>query len=335
MGCLSLEQRVGHPLEAHALRLKSKASRGLGDPGENWRDRLFFGLHMIALSVASARWIEIAPVESRFRGLMPLRPLPAPSFYVETHPGQFESTAATVGPWSGALQHGGPPCALLARALARLPGAPEGARLTRIAVEILSPVPVAPLTVEASVLRPGGKIALLEASASAGGKVVLRARAWRMTAAPGRSPEVERIEAPPFSESSEPITWGTPSSAFGYGDALEWKFAAGAMNDPGPATAWTRLRIPLVSGEEPSPVERMLTMLDAANGISAELDPKQWTFVPVDLIASLTRHPKGEWMAMAANTALGSEGIGLTRAELFDREGLVGRSLHTLWVEPR
>lgn len=71
-------------------------------------------------------------------------------------PDRFASTRATVGPWDPSLQHGGPPIALVARTMDRLPTAP-GMRLARVSVALLGPVPVDELTLEAEVVRPGAR----------------------------------------------------------------------------------------------------------------------------------------------------------------------------------
>ena len=44
----------------------------------------------------------------------------AGSYYVATGPDTYESTSATASPWDDTLQHGGPPAALLARAVEML-----------------------------------------------------------------------------------------------------------------------------------------------------------------------------------------------------------------------
>jgi hypothetical protein len=120
-----------------------------------------------------------------------------------------------------------------------------------------------------------------------------------------------------------------------YKDALEWRFVEGEFDAPGPATAWTRLRVPLVAGEEPTPLERLLVMADAASGISAALDWSAWMFVNVDLGVHLARPPRGEWMAMDARTDIGPTGMGLCTSTLYDAEGAVGVSTQTLLVGPR
>jgi hypothetical protein len=259
----------------------------------------------------------------------------AEAFYLSHEKNRFFSTTATVGPWSPALQHGGPPSALLGRALERLPARP-GVRIARISVEILGPIPLDTLTVAAEVVRPGRSVEMLTASASAGDRAVLRATAWRIAAEEGRSPAIGLDgPAPPPLPGPQPQTFFAGVERFPYGDALEWRFVEGGYDQLGPATVWTRCRIPLVRGEEISPLCRLLAMADSANGVSAELPFWRFTFVPVDLNVVLHRHPRGEWVGMSARTIIERDGVGLTQTRLFDPEGYIGSSLHTLYVAPR
>ena len=71
-------------------------------------------------------------------------------------------------------------------------------------------------------------------------------------------------------------------------------------SEPGPATVWSRCRIPLVAGEPLTGLTRLVTMVDSANGISWELPLGRFTFVPVDMNLVLRRLPEGEWVGMAA-----------------------------------
>ena len=122
---------------------------------------------------------------------------------------------------------------------------------------------------------------------------------------------------------------------FGYGAALEWRFVEGAFDELGPATVWSRPRLPLLPGEPPSDFGRLLLMVDSANGISAELMPSKYTFVPVELTVAVERHPRTEWVGMRAQTTIAPDGIGLTRAALFDEAGYLGVAIQTLFVAPR
>jgi len=52
-------------------------------------------------------------------------------------------------------------------------------------------------------------------------------------------------------------------------DAMEIRFVQGAFREPGPATAWFRLRRPLVAGEPTSPFARAAAAGDFGNGIAS------------------------------------------------------------------
>jgi len=257
-----------------------------------------------------------------------------PAFYERAGEGRFRATRATVGPWSPDLQHGGPPSALLAHVLDGLDPRP-GARLARLSVELLGPVEVGEMEVRAAVERPGKRIQLLSARASVNGREVMRALAWQILAQPGRSPERgARDPAPPLPP-QQPQTFFAGQGSFPYGESLEWRFTEGHFDRPGPATVWTRCRIPLVAGEPFSGLCRLVAMVDSANGISAELPLEGWTFVPVDLTIVLHREPEGAWIGMSAATTIEADGVGACRTRLFDARGSLGASLHTLFVAPR
>ena len=83
-------------------------------------------------------------------------------FYEPAGEGMFVATAATAGPWSPHAQHGGPPSALAARAM-ELHEPDEGQRLSRVAVDILRPVPVGKISVRVQTVRPGRRVTLLSA----------------------------------------------------------------------------------------------------------------------------------------------------------------------------
>ena len=85
-----------------------------------------------------------------------------------------------------------------------------------------------------------------------------------------------------------------------YHRALEWRFATGSFNAPGPASAWTRPTCELVAGEPMTPLQHLLVMTDAASGISAALDWNTMSFANVDLSLALHRAPQGEWLGMDA-----------------------------------
>ncbi len=64
------------------------------------------------------------------------------------------------GPWDPSMQHGSPPAALVVWAAEAIP-TPVPMRIARVTVDLMRPVPVAPLTIESEVLREGRKISAL------------------------------------------------------------------------------------------------------------------------------------------------------------------------------
>jgi hypothetical protein len=258
----------------------------------------------------------------------------ATSFYVPLAKDRFRATDATVGPWDSKLQHGSPPAALLARTIER--SLPRGdARIAEMTFAFLGPVPVGELAVDVEVLRPGARVERSRARLSVAGRAVLEATAWRIAVAADRVPRVAAPDPLPPLPGPQEQKLFPDVPPFGYGEALEWRFAEGAFDQLGPATVWSRARIPLLEGEELSPICRLLIMVDSANGLSAELPLSKYMCVPVELYVSLQRHPRGEWVAMRARTSLEPDGVGLTRAELFDEEGFIGVASQTLFAAPR
>ena len=261
------------------------------------------------------------------------RKLP-PGFFLLKGENIFEPTEATIGPWSADLQHGGPPCALLAFALRTFPG-PDDFQVARLTIEFLGPVPVKPCEIKVTRIRQGKRIELLRGEYLADGKCCLVASAWRLQIESGSTnPLADDFQIPEIPPPQEFRSF-PGISYFPYGDALEWRFTQGGYDSLGPATVWTRPRIPLVAGHDLHGLEALILMVDSANGISAELDIREWTFVPVDLTIGLYRQPGGEWTGMSARTVMGSEGIGQSSTVVFDCQGKVGQSLHTLFIRPK
>src|SRR5665213_4139911 len=83
------------------------------------------------------------------------------------------------GPWSPDALHGGPVAALVTRAVEQR-ATDDGLQLARVTVELLRPVPLAPLTVATSLVRPGRKVQLVDVVVEAGDVEVAWGRALRI-----------------------------------------------------------------------------------------------------------------------------------------------------------
>ncbi|HEY4928059.1 MAG TPA: thioesterase family protein [Acidimicrobiales bacterium] len=240
------------------------------------------------------------------------------------------------GPWSPDSLHGGPVAAAVVRETERSVPADDGLRTTRITLELLRPVGTAPLTVTGAVVRPGRKVQVVDTVVEQGGVEVAWARAVRM--------RVDLTLHVPVPDTLEDPAPGPPSAGVpvpfrvsdypGFHNAgVEIRYLSGRIDRAGPATAWFRLAVPVVAGEQPSPEQRAVAVSDFGNGISAELDFATATFINPDLSVHLLRPPVGEWICLDARTRFGPPGTGLAESALWDGEGRVGRALQSLYVE--
>jgi hypothetical protein len=237
----------------------------------------------------------------------------------------------TRGPWDPDAQHAGPPSALLARAI-ELCEPHRGVRVGRMTVEILAPVPIAPLTLSASVVRPGRSVEMVEASLAGPDGDVMRARAWRLAEA-DITADWEQDEPPPGPEDAAALEFFATGERVGWHTAMEIVFARGKFLEPGPATVWMRPRVALVEGEEFTPLQRVMVAADGGNGVSAPLDWSGFIFINTDLTVHLLRPPEGEWVCLDAVTHV--DGIGMTDTALWDERGRIGRAAQTLLVRAR
>jgi len=276
------------------------------------------------------------------------------SFYIPAGQDAWLATSHTTGPWDARAQHGGPPSALLGRAIQRCE--PRGDMIiARFTCEILGAIPVGEIRVRARLARPGRSVQLLEAVASADGRDVARATAWRVLrtdspqAAPRSAPPALPEEAPAPPGGTPPAPPGealeappgetppAPASGWvdGYLSAIEWRPVHGHFTEPGPATVWARMRYPLVPGEETGPLERVLAIADSGNGVSSELDLRQWRFINPELTVHLHREAVGEWICLDARTVISTGGAGLATSVLSDADGPVGVGAQSLLIGPR
>jgi len=251
------------------------------------------------------------------------------AFYLPSGAGRFESTTHTAGPWDQRSQHAGPPAALLGRALEALEPR-DGTLIARVTFDILGPVPVAEVEVEARVARPGRTVELLEAELKADGRVAMTARAWRLPVTTARA--AGELDTPPPPRPPEPTP---PPHDFGYGHAVDLRFARGGWFEPGPACAWTRLRVGIVPDEEPTPLQRVLAVADSGNGISAVLAWDDWLFINPELTVHVLRPAEGEWVVLDAATSIAPGGAGVARSVLSDARGPVAYGAQSLLVAPR
>ena len=199
-------------------------------------------------------------------------------------------------------------------------------------------MPIAPLEVTARVVRPGRRVELCEASLSDERGEVMRARAWRL-----RTEAVELpAESPASAEDPPPAREGEPGEFFptgqdvGYHTAMEYRFVRGGFLEPGPATVWMRMAVPLVAGEEPTP----LAARDGRRRLGQRRQRRaRLAALPLHQRRSqrppAPRCPRANGSASTRSPCPEPSGIGLSDTLLGDERGRIGRAAQTLLVAER
>jgi hypothetical protein len=241
----------------------------------------------------------------------------------------------TAGPWGDRLQHGGAPTALISWAAERLTTR-EPMQVARITVDLLRPVPIAPLQIRAEVVREGRKIQLCAVTLLHEDVAVARATVLKIRRAEIELPPTaveEKVTLPgPDAGTTADIPNANPDALI---RGMTMRVVQGQFRTPGPAAIWFRVDRPLFENQAVTPLQRAAMIGDFCNGVSTVLDFRTWTFINGDLTISLARLPVGEWILLDAQTWLGDGGSGIAFAKLADSRGYFGRAVQSLVIEPR
>jgi len=238
------------------------------------------------------------------------------------------------GPWNPHMQHGSAPSALVTWLAEQMP-ATSPMQVTRVTIDLMRPVPVAPLTYEIEVLREGRKIQLCGIRLLSNGTVVVNATVLKV--------RVEEQPLPPEVKDA-PLTVPPPdhhgltepndhSSPFVSGVTV--RVVRGGFLSLGPGAIWYRANRAIVEGQPISQAMRAVVAADFSNGSSAVLSFKEWTFLNADLTVSLARPPVGDWVLLDSETWIGPDGSGLAASRLADQNGYFGRAVQSLVIERR
>jgi hypothetical protein len=237
------------------------------------------------------------------------------------------------GPW-GPMQHGGAPAALIVRVAEATPSLVP-MRIARLTIDLMRPVPLAPLTIDTQVVREGKKLQLLNVRLLHEGVEVVRASVLRLR----RSDTPLPLEAEPPAINLPGPEAGTPppsmSRGCAFNERIEMRRVKGEFGRPGPAALWIKVGWEIIAGEPLLPLMRAAIAGDYCNGTSAWLDFRQWTFINADLQLSFARDPVGEWILLDAETYPGAEGGGVAFARLGDSQGWFGRAAQSVIFERR
>ena len=254
-------------------------------------------------------------------------------------PDVYVATPLARGPWDDHALHGGAVAALLARAVEQCDPGPADF-VTRLTVELLRPVPLAALRVEARTVRPGRSVQWIDAEVSdEAGRRVAAAHALR----------VRRDPTAPFAvgDAAQPVGIAMPRTVdacppqpigfldrVGFWSACELRLAAGTWMEPGPGAAWIRLVAPVVPDEAPSPFQRVCAAADFGSGVGNPVRGAGAGAINAELTVHVHRPAVGEWIGLDARAWAHAEGTGLTESVLHDSVGPIGRGTQAMVMLP-
>jgi hypothetical protein len=251
-------------------------------------------------------------------------------------PATFEPTSAAVGPWDKRIVHGAAVAALFAGQLT-----PTDRTLSRLTVELVAPVSLAPLTLERSGPRGGSRVQREDAVLSCDGRTVATATSVIIRRAELDLPAKALVHDSPFAADDAPpldrpyqpaekrVGWPSFDSQ---SLILEWMQVA---DDPRPHQ-WISLALPVVEGTEIRGTEIAAVAADyAQTAVSWQLPYDSWSFVNAELTLHLSREPVGSWVGIRSESVVQATGSGFNAADLYDAAGRVGRSAAAVVVERR
>jgi len=245
---------------------------------------------------------------------------------------------ACVGPWGKEWLHGGPVAALCTAIAEEL--VPDADRVTsRLTLELIKPVPLAPLEVQGEILRSGRRLSLVDVEIRAAGAVVAFARLQRTSQMPIELPELEGTGVELRGPADRPedfvpmLQTGSPVDRAPFvrdATVIRTPRETG-IYEPHPTEAWICVFADLLPGVPMSTTAAAMAAADYGNALGAPEAPGTNTYFPnADLSVHLARPPVSAWIRMAPQTTWLVEGIGHTRCELADQRGMLGTSAVTL-----
>lgn len=251
---------------------------------------------------------------------------------------QFVPTEAAGSPWSRETLHGGAACGLLVRAIEA--AAPDASlSLARLTVDLFRPIPRAPLRVEVAPSRVGRRVHSVAASLYAGGVEVTRASALLLRRNEAEASGADLGPPPPGPEGI--VTTGlVPERLAGFPTGFHTTVECRWVSRGGGARpcVWMRLPIPLVDGEQTTPLQHAAALSDFANALASLARREAGLaagYINADITLYLARAPAAGWIALASEHQSERSGVGFVDVGLHDANGRLGRVVQACLLQAR
>lgn len=234
------------------------------------------------------------------------------------------------GPWSADACHAGPVTGVIAGAAETLV---DDKQLVRLTASFVRPVPMDGFRVETEPLRAGRTSAVVIVRlVNRDGRLCASANCLLLATAPNQLPTAS-IPPPSFVDSvpGQFVSDRSPHGKPFFGQFTEVRYPPGEVISPGPTTLWMKTPA-IIDGETASPFQSLCPIADCGNGISRNTDLNTASCVNADLTIGVFRLPESDWLASQSTSFWEQNGIGMSHAMLFDRQGAIGTALQSLVI---
>lgn len=249
----------------------------------------------------------------------------------------FIPQQAAGSPWHPGLLHGGSVSGLLGFVVQEWVDTLPEFFVNRLTIDLLRPVPSAPLKVETGLLRDGKRLKILVLEIMAGETLVCRAQALAQ--------QLKQVELPDYA----PRPASPPTGPEGLPDTtVQEKIEAKGLDLPtglhshvklrevtpwherGSSTSWVRVPVQVVESDPLTPFTRVALMSDFGNGAGQLNLGNNVGSINADITLGLFRYPQSDWICFESEAQMQPTGLGVVRTNLYDTEGAVGFVLQTV-----
>ena len=248
---------------------------------------------------------------------------------------EFLPTALAGSPWHPGILHGGAPAALFAYCFEK--GVTPELVPARLSIDLLRPVPKAPLTVHTECVRRGKRIQLWQARMEAGGTLVALANALfvkqRPVQLPDYAPQIQPLNVSP--DQLQDVCFGEIlfSQAKNVPPGLHTCIRlrpVTPLQEKGRGAAWLSLPVDVIEARSTTPFMLAALASDFGNGVGQLNLGSETGTINADIQLMLSRPASGEWIGLQSEALMGSTGVGQVTTALFDTRGRIGQVVQTI-----
>lgn len=247
----------------------------------------------------------------------------------------FLPTTLAGSPWHSSILHGGAPAALLAYCFEV--NVEAGFSPARLSIDLLRPVPKAPLNVTLESIRQGKRIQLWQARLEADGVLVALANALFVQShpvdLPEYAPQTPALNVLP--DQLQDIQFGkllfgqTNKAPPGLHTTVRIRPLT-KLRETGQGCAWLSLPVPVIKGVVNTPFMLVALASDFGNGIGQLNLGNSTGTINADILLQLSRPAEGEWIALSSEAVMDPMGVGQVTSILYDIGGRIGQVVQTI-----